>query len=157
MLIIDGYNAIYAIPQIERHLDKSLEDARKALLCFLAAWQKERKHKRKICIVFDGKDGFYHPDAAIGGIRSIFTNTRKKADDRIISIIRNAENPGKITVISNDNNVTNNCRAHGAKVEPVRFLLPVKRKNEGSEKSEKRLDAAAVRDINAWLKKEWEK
>ena len=158
-IIVDGYNVIHAIPRIEGYLGKSLEDARKALADFLVTWQRKRKYKGKICIVFDGKDEFYSANATLGGIQCIFTKTKEDADGRIISLVRNAKNPGKIIVISNDNNVANSSKAHGAKVENARFLLlPRKTKSASKAKTEgsdKMLDGAATRDINEWLEKKW--
>jgi len=55
ILIIDGYNLIYAIPQLEELLDESLEAARCGLIRLIIDFKSSRKDVEKAYIVFDGR------------------------------------------------------------------------------------------------------
>ena len=113
-LILDGYNVIHRIPQLRDHLTQNLGNARRALANFMIARTRTYNYKGKISIVFDGRDGIINTNQPFYGIKCIYTKTKQEADDKIISMVRNSQNSADITVISDDNYVTNNCKAHGA-------------------------------------------
>ena len=119
-LIIDGYNVIHAIPEIEELLDESLEAARIGLIRFLTEFKEARKDIRKIFIVFDGKSQGIHEEAAVApGITAIYTKDGQEADEKIVEIIKDAQNPELITVVSDDNFLYNNTRALGSRIKTV--------------------------------------
>lgn len=119
-LIIDGYNVIYAIPEIEDLLGESLEAARTALIRMLLEFKNSRKDTDHIYVVFDGKaDGFDEEISAAPGITAIYTHSEKEADKKILEIIKDSDRPQVITVVSNDNFLYNNSRVHGARVKTV--------------------------------------
>ena len=153
-LILDGYNVIHKIPQLRHHRDKSLEDARMALASFVLTWGRTHSHKGKITIVFDGRDTVCsNAGNSLCGVSCIYTKTKQEADDRIIAIVRNNPNSKEIIVISDDNYVTNNCKAHGAQVKSAGFLLQSKA-HQATQK-EKTIDSKTEHEINEWLKKEY--
>jgi predicted RNA-binding protein with PIN domain len=153
-LILDGYNIIHKIPQLQTHLNHSLEDARKALASFMITWARTHHNKASISIVFDGRDGIISSSQSLCGIKCIYTKTKQEADDRIISIVRNSQNKKDITVISNDNYVTNNCKAHGATVKPAQYLLQG-HKTASNAESEKLIDDKTATEITDMLRKEY--
>lgn len=119
-LIIDGYNVIYAIPQIEELLDESLELARQALIRLVSEFKGARRDIEKVYVVFDGKaDGFDEETTLASGISAVYTRSGKEADNKIIELIRDSANPGFITVVSNDNFLYNNSRSLGARIMRV--------------------------------------
>lgn len=124
-IIVDGYNAIHKIPAMSDELDKSLSAARTALAIYMASWRGKGMHSR-VSIVFDGQDSVMkeRSQSKLCGIDCVFARTREKADNLIIRMVRDAEDASKITVVSDDNYVRNNCRAHGAEVKHVAFLRP---------------------------------
>jgi predicted RNA-binding protein with PIN domain len=152
-LLLDGYNVIYKIPQLQSHLNHSLEDARQALANFMITWARTHHNKASISIIFDGRDGIINSSQSLCGIKSIYTKTKQEADDKIISIVRNSQAKQDITVISDDNYVTNNCKAHGAQVKSTAFLLQPKA--QGSAQDDKPIDSKTEHEINEWLKKEY--
>ena len=154
-LILDGYNVIHQVPELAGQLDGGPERARKALAGFLLAWKGTSKYRGGICVVFDGKRGRYGAGTVHGGIRCVYTGTEQKADDRIVSMIKKAQVPAKITVISNDNYIANHCRVYGAKIKPVQFLLQGQGSKAKRRRSEKEIDPATAKDINDFLKGEW--
>ncbi|MFH0731302.1 MAG: NYN domain-containing protein [Candidatus Omnitrophota bacterium] len=152
-LILDGYNVIHKIPQLAKCLEESLQAAREAAANYMLTWKRTRGFSGKVSIVFDGKDIFSDTGEAPGGIAFIYTAQKHGADDHIISMVKRAQQPEKIIVITSDNYVTNNCRAHGATVKPVDFLLlPAKVKGGQHEKI---IDDKTADEINAFLKKRW--
>ena len=153
-LIIDGYNVIHKIPQLRQHLDKSLEDARMALASFVLTWGRTHSHQGKITIVFDGRDTVCSSAGNnLCGVSCIYTKTKQDADDRIIAMVRNNPNSKETIVISDDNYVTNNCKAHGAQVRSAGFLLQSKAQDATQE--DKTIDSKTEHEINEWLKKEY--
>ena len=158
LLVIDGYNVIHRIPRLEAKLSISLESSRIALIRLVDTWAE--KHRGIDClIVFDGKDnvgGHKDPDA-VSKVRCLFTKTKVDADDEIIRQVR--EFVGKtshMTVISDDNYVGNNCRAHGARVQPASFFIDASNqsthKKQATNLDDKTLDPKAVKDINKELR-----
>jgi len=153
LLILDGYNVIHKIPQVAAQLNTSLEQARLSLSNFILTWKKQHAYNGNICIVFDGKDGSISNSQSLSGIKCVYTNTKQEADDRIISMVKNSQNSKTITVVSNDNYVTNNCKAHGAVVKAVQFLLQPSKSR--ASQPDKNIDPATKKDINDYLRKEW--
>ncbi len=121
--IIDGYNAIHKIPELEAKLGESLESARGALAMEISGWRR-RHVNANVYIVFDGRNEHIldHSHTKICGIDCIFTRSEESADDRIINMVRSTKDSSAITVISDDNRVRNNCRAHKAQVKYTSFL-----------------------------------
>ena len=123
IFILDGYNVIYRIPELTSKLKESLAAARGALAMHVARWKRSRADAQ-VVIVFDGRDSdlMDYSRTNISGIDCIFTHDREAADDRIIGMVRDSEDPSDVTVISHDNRVRNGSRAHGARVEYPAFL-----------------------------------
>lgn len=157
ILIVDGYNAINAIAELEAKIDQSLEAARMALAQHLFPW----KNSFEIYIVFDGRDNMsWGGNSVLYGIKCIFSQGKEEADDCIISMVRDfSSKNADITVITNDNYIRNNCRAYAANVEPANYLIK-KSKNAGpkynkASSAAKTIDSAAEKRINDSLKKIW--
>ncbi len=118
-LILDGYNVIHAIPELERLLDVSLQAAREGLIRLSEQYRSSHGDIRKIVIVFDGKseyDGL--PSGSRAGVEIIFSSG-ESADERILELIQTAKNTDSFIVVSNDNYVSNNSRAMRTSVVPV--------------------------------------
>lgn len=116
--ILDGYNVIHAVPFLKKRLDESLQSAREALVAACAGFKASRGDIRSITIVFDGQDPS-HTNAGPAGIHVVFTGRREEADDRIIRIAQSHAS-GEVCIVSNDNTVSNNSRAHRARVLSAR-------------------------------------
>ena len=156
ILIVDGYNVIGQSAVLRDKRSASLERARMGLANLILTWN--RSHGSYEClVVFDGRDpvGPHSPRSIIGGVNCLFTRTKTEADDEIIRIVKESrQGASQITVVSDDNYVRNNCRAHGACVEPASFFD--KGNNPGRKKgpadrsgaSEKNLDHKTISDVN---------
>ena len=120
-LVIDGYNVIHAIPEIEDLLDESLEAARIGLIRMFTEFKDSRKDIQRIFIVFDGKSEGPDQEVAVSeGITAVYTRTEKEADDKILEIIKDSDRPESITVVSDDNFLYNNTRSLGGRIKTVR-------------------------------------
>lgn len=117
VLILDAYNVIHAIPELERELDRSLEAAREALITRCLSLQQGRGDIQEVHIVFDGREDHDQPALQRGsGVLVWFTPRKEEADDRILSMIKKAESRVQFVIVSNDTYVFNNSKAHGARV-----------------------------------------
>jgi predicted RNA-binding protein with PIN domain len=123
ILLVDGYNVIHRLPELWRALDGGLANAQDRLVLEISNWR--RSHPEFDCvIVFDGNPppgGGPHGGA---GIRCLFTRTPHGGDAALVGYVRDHHaRKSDITVVSDDNYVRNNCRAHGALIQPSSFLL----------------------------------
>ncbi|GEM_PF-605828 len=155
LLLVDGYNVIHKIEDLRVRLSVSLESARTGLAGVVAGWRF--KHPGFECrIVFDGKDSKDERNASVSGVPCTFTAGGRDADDEILSVIKaRQEEFDEIVVVSEDNYVRNNCRAHKVRIENSEFLLPRSSGKPGSSSSsgasqpnEKALGRKAVSEIN---------
>jgi predicted RNA-binding protein with PIN domain len=117
VLIVDGYNAIHKIPEIDDILDKSLEDARNAMTDLAREYQRRRGGIAEVHVVFDGRDeywglSFNKPD-------QVFSKTGD-GDRSIIRLAQDKSERFHVIVVSDDNRVGNSCRAAGATVISVK-------------------------------------
>jgi predicted RNA-binding protein with PIN domain len=132
ILLIDGYNVINRIPELKPSLDGGLENARTKLALLISRWSHD--HPASECvIVFDGNAEFAGGrDQRLAGIRCVFSRKSHGGDDEIIRFVRDHKGRASdITVVSDDNNVRNNCRALGASVQPSSHIMTVKTRRSG--------------------------
>ena len=120
-MIVDGYNVIYAVPELARQMDRSLQAAREALVRFCQAYRARRGDIGRVYVVFDGRDavGFGSREQTHGSVTVVFTQKPEEADKRILVLIEAQGGRGRCVVVSNDNEVFNNARAFGASVLSV--------------------------------------
>jgi predicted RNA-binding protein with PIN domain len=160
LLLVDGYNVINRIPELQAGLDGGLQNARNRLALRVSGWSRE--HPGVECvIVFDGDfEVSGGRGQRIAGIRCVFSFTRHGGDDEIIRLVRDHKGrKSDITVVSDDNKVGNNCRAHGAAVRPSEFIMVRKARPAGTKaglsRDGKNLDGKAAAAIDSELKKKW--
>jgi predicted RNA-binding protein with PIN domain len=160
ILLIDGYNVINRVPELKPSLDSGLENARSRLALQIATWGHD--HPGCECvIVFDGDKKFAGGrDQRLAGVRCIFSPASHGGDDEIIRFVRGYKGrTSDITVVSDDNNVGNNCRAHGASVQPSSYIMTVKsRRAPGRRKAvsdSKSIGSKAAAEIDKELRKKF--
>lgn len=154
-LIVDGYNVIGRSAVLRQKKSISLERARVALASVVSAWNRNHSSYRCL-IVFDGRDpvGVNTSKTTIGGVPCVFTRTKVDADDEIIRMVREGKTAvSGVTVVSDDNYVGNNCRVHGATVQPASYFdVREDRKTGGSSRkggpNEKAIDHKTISEIN---------
>lgn len=119
-VIVDGYNVVHAVPELERQLDRSLEAAREALVSLCREYRARRGDVARVTVVFDGDQAHargLHADR--GGVTVLFTQRQEEADERILSLVRDDGGRSRFVIVSNDTHIVNNARALGARVIPV--------------------------------------
>jgi predicted RNA-binding protein with PIN domain len=160
ILLVDGYNVINRVPELKASLDGGLQNARNRLALQVSKWSHE--HQAVECvIVFDGDFQYAGSRGQrLAGIRCIFSLTSHGGDDEIIRFVRDYKGKtSDITVVSDDNNVGNNCRAHGASIQPSSYIMSGKARHAvGRRKIStdgKGIDKKAAADIDRELRKKF--
>ena len=131
ILIIDGYNAIHKIPEIEDLLDSSLEEARSAITALAKEYQRKIGGIAETIVVFDGKDEY--SGLHFNKPSQVFSKTGE-GDRKIIRLAQNKSGAFHVIVVSDDNYVGNGSRAAGATVITVAEFLAVARKKSGKRR-----------------------
>jgi uncharacterized protein len=101
-LIVDGYNMIFAWPELAALKDIKLEDARDMLVSLLADYGAMTK--QNVTVVFDSHR---RPDAeaseeTINGVRVIFAGRKTTADHVIERLLFEARETDEVTVATSD-------------------------------------------------------
>jgi predicted RNA-binding protein with PIN domain len=117
VLIVDGYNAIHKIPEVDDLLDESLEDARNAITDLAKEYQRRHGGIAEVHVVFDGRDE-YRGFSSIRG-NQVFSGTGE-GDKSIIHLAQDKSKNFHVIVVSDDNRVGNSSRAAGATVISVK-------------------------------------
>ena len=153
-LIVDGYNIIHAIPQLETELDGALKNARSALEKMLRNYQATEKSIRRIYVIYDSKNRGGGETEDLGLVKNIYASSEGNADGEIVNMLKNASRPGRIAVLSRDNFVINHTRAIGANVLSVENFHRKIAKHKGHSKAIS-MSNEEKEKINKELKKVW--
>ena len=165
IILLDGYNVIRRIPQLQQQDQRSLEAGREMLARLCVAWKSRKPEISQLIIVFDGDSSV---DALPGyqrgpGVKIVFTETGEKADSRILAIVGENVPAGECIVVSDDGEVARGSKLLGAKSMSVpRFheMLTAHGKSEvqkspSFEDWKSFLSPTQAREITESLRKEW--
>ena len=153
-LIVDGYNIIHAIPEIENELNRDLMSARNALAATLRKYQLHEKSIREIYVVYDGVGEAGQDIEDLGLIKNVYTSKDSSADSEIVNILKNMKKLSKTAVLSRDNFVINHARAMGADILSINsFSKKIAREDMAPRAAE--LSEDEKESINKELKKIW--
>ena len=152
-LIVDGYNIIHAIPELENELNESLMSARRALSEALSRYQAGERSIKKIYVAYDSKDGTGDIED-MGLVKNIYAPKNSNADKEIVSMLKAAKNPKRIAVLSRDNFVINHARAMGVDILSLNKFLK-KITTAKKENSRHRLSDEDKDEITRELKNIW--
>jgi len=122
-LIIDGNNALHAIPDISKELTKDRNLARDSLLRFLAPLQSNENCL--LTVVFDGKGGkgrLYQYEG-IKNYTVIYSSSVQGADGVIEKMLISSKFPECISVATNDGLIRNCAFQTGASTIRIEELL----------------------------------
>jgi predicted RNA-binding protein with PIN domain len=160
ILLVDGYNVINRVPELSLGLEGGLENARLKLALRISAWSQN--HPATECIiVFDGDIQLAGSrDQRLAGIRCVFSRTSHGGDAEIIRFVREFRGrTSNIIVVSDDNNVRNNCRSHGAEVQPSSYVMTGKARRPESKANApadgKGIDRKTAAEIDKELRKKF--
>ena len=101
-LIVDGYNIIFAWPELSALKDVKLEDARDLLVSILADYAAMTR--QKVTVVFDSHR---RPDAeasqqTISGVQVVYSGRKTSADHVIERLLFEAKPSDEVTVATSD-------------------------------------------------------
>lgn len=113
VLIVDGYNAIHKIPELDDLLESSLEEARRAVTELAKEYQRRTGGVSEVFVVFDGRDEY--SGQSFGRPGQVFSKTGE-GDRKIIRLAQDKSTSFHVIVASDDNYVGNSSRAAGATV-----------------------------------------
>lgn len=152
-LIVDGYNIIYALPELESELDKSLVSARLALANLLQRYQGGERSIKRIYVVYDSREGAGGMED-LGLVKNLYASKEGSADSEIVRILKRAGSGKRIAVLSRDNFVINHTRSMGADILPIGdFLRKVRKTKEKTAAGA--LSEEEKKEINRDLARAW--
>jgi predicted RNA-binding protein with PIN domain len=113
-LIIDGNNALHAIPELKREMGRDRNQARDSLLRLLEPLQSFEGCM--MTVVFDGRGGpqSVSKHRGIEEFTIVFSSSAQGADGVIERMLMAAKQPERIVVITNDGLIRNCAYAHQA-------------------------------------------
>jgi len=143
--LIDGYNLLYALPEMP---PGAWPDKRASLVRWL---QDRRPHgQNRVTVVFDSREGL--GDQTRAGEFQIIYTAGETADDWISRRVREVSNPRVLVVVTDDQGLRRMIRGTGAKwasaKEFIKGGLSTLRKPMAADK-------APYDDITEELKKKW--
>jgi predicted RNA-binding protein with PIN domain len=154
-IIIDGYNFLHASRDTDHdwtHL--SLEEARKAIIDFLAVHR--RPTREKITVVFDGSGLSTRQERPPQAIEVLFSEAGVTADEVICQIVSHAPNPRAALVVSADREIARHVIACGAKViSPRTFIISSeshheKRRKKGPPEPPEKFRGVSKGEVAQW-------
>ena len=158
-LIIDGYNAISKIEELDAKKDISLEASRMFFIKMLMEFMDRKRMFDKIFVVFDSKDKELGVRKySYGGVETLFTTNDRSADGVIVELLKDSSPEDKISVCSDDNFLRNHARAFGrdaVSIQELKEIIILKKKIVRSKIKGKGLDGNKIKDINEELKTHW--
>lgn len=152
-IVIDGYNVLHLVEAYKSKLDSDLESARNQLIHDLKLYQAIKKVE--ILIVFDGSAEIPSPfqQKTEGRIVIVFSRAPQKADNVIMELLTLEKQTGRITVVTNDNEIIKFAKSSGSHcISPQEFYLRIKARS-----IEQQLECKFDNDMSAEELEEWKK
>lgn len=157
LIIIDGYNLIFTVPELEKHVKvNNIETVRDHVISLFSKYREE-KHSNVI-LVFDGT----YTEAPLPrkqthcGISVIYSKSGISADTEIKNITSLCQNPKDVCVITYDNEIKRHVKKCGCQiVEPramYRDILEVlnKERKIKSDEPEGKRNGPSEKDAKYW-------
>ena len=115
MIIIDGYNFIYALHGLEHTMPiKDMDAARVDLHERLTRFHNITREQ--VRVVYDARSGSPLPSQEMAGVSVVYAPANVSADDYIVRFVKKAAKPARITVVTSDKALGENLKAAGARV-----------------------------------------
>ncbi len=121
-LIIDGNNAMHAIPELTRELSRDRNLARDSLLRLL---EPIVSYGSRITVVFDGRagKGTLKKHHYLETFDIFYSSSSEGADGAIERMVMAAKHPDRLCVVTNDNMIRNCAYANGASAMRIEQLI----------------------------------
>ena len=149
MIIIDGYNLIFQVPELRRQIERDLEGARERLLDSLSL--NAVKNQTEYLIVFDG-DGQARPESKRRqGIKILFSKSPQKADPVIKQMLSEKKHNEDMVVVTSDLEISNFARICGVKVETSQKFAMDMTAQPNSEMEKKFDHNLSQSEVDEWM------
>ncbi|RJP27746.1 MAG: hypothetical protein C4536_13620 [Actinobacteria bacterium] len=145
-LLVDGYNIIYAHPDLAAIMRRDQDNAREGLLKELAPLASP-DHYELVMVVFDAA-GSSQPEAVMqerGGIRVVFTRRQQSADAFIERVVRRLVPGNEVVVATSDRLLLNLVSGFGARTVDGPSLLGMTAEAQRETREEMKRMAGASR------------
>lgn len=151
--LIDGYNLIHLVADLNRFLDSGLEPARNLLITLLRRYAAT--HQVFITVVFDG-EAVGQLDASISNFHRltvIYSRPPEKADPVIKRIIDKTENRRGLTLVSADHELIHYARRSGVQtLSPQQFYDRLRQPANQQQMDQKFNSELSQTELADWLK-----
>jgi predicted RNA-binding protein with PIN domain len=161
--VIDACNLIFSERRLEETLERHGFPTTRNLLAGILGRFARAAGLEEIVAVFDGSEKAMHRPRIqreeLGKVVLVYADPREKADQYIIDLVRNAPQPGEITVVSNDKFVVREVqRASGHTLSCLEFQRHMRAVQQraadplGGEDPRKFAGPLTSREVDEWLK-----
>lgn len=157
LIIIDGYNFIFNVPALEKHVKiNRIEHVRDFIVYLFSKYKEKKRHN--IIIVFDGNftQAALPKKQVYSGIEVIFSKSGISADTEIKNITSHCQNPKDVRIVTYDNDIIKHVKKCGCQVIEPKALykdiiatLDTAKKQKADEPESKR-DGPSEADAKYW-------
>ncbi|NUO08206.1 MAG: NYN domain-containing protein [Candidatus Brocadia sp.] len=158
LIIIDGYNFIFTVPALERHVGiNRIEPVRDYVISLFSKYKTEKHYD--VLVVFDGN----YTQVALprkqtySGVTVIYSRSGISADTEIKNITSLCQNPGDVYIVTYDNEIKRHVRKCGCHIiEPKAMYKEIleilnKDKKNISEEPESKQKGPSEDDAKYWM------
>jgi predicted RNA-binding protein with PIN domain len=146
--LVDGYNLLYALPDIPPGPWPAKREA------FLRLLESARPQgNNRLTVVFDSREGL-GDEMRRGSLEVVFT-AGETADEWIIRKVREAPNSRILAVVTDDQTLRRMIRGTGAQWLPTREFLKLERRPSKRQGAMIDQDTRLAQDITDEFKKKW--
>lgn len=157
LIIIDGYNLIFSVPELEKHVERNfIEAVRDYVISFLSQYRQEKHYD--IIVVFDGtySETSLPRRLVSGGIKIIYSKTGVKADTEIMNIASHVKNPKDVCIVTYDNEIKRHVKKCGCRILDPKSLyreiydVLFKENNQKPSEPESKWKGPTEGDAKSW-------
>ena len=158
--ILDGYNILWALPYLLKKSSVHFEPSREGFIHFLIQVHPHGGPKNRVRVVFDGYAEMKVDWARLreANIEVLFSEGQS-ADDQIVELVKQSQNPKGVTVVTSDRELSDNVRKLDAQVISItKFIEKVGAKKKTSKphtEKKETLPPEDARRITEELKRIW--
>lgn len=159
LIVIDGYNLIFAVSDLERYVKAdNIETARDRLISLLVRYKTTNKYS--IILVFDSNNDDVIGSSSrqeVSGLEILYAKYAKDADTQIKDIVARCQNPHDTFVVTNDNDIRTYVRKKGGNlIDSVSFYAEVTKsaglnKRQLPREYKSKLNGPTARETRYWL------
>jgi predicted RNA-binding protein with PIN domain len=149
--IIDGYNALFAIRQRLKKLNRS----REGFIQYIRNSRLGGSPKNKVSIVFDGAIGVSSQQRRSYTPLHVFFSKDRTADDLIVKMVSQEKHPRNVYVITDDRELKEKITNLGSSTVSVHEFFKTDQKKEEKEEDKPEPSSREGKTITEEMKKEW--